>query len=271
MRRPRLAGLATIPGRPLERALRSLRPQVDELCVYLNGFTEVPSIVKTLDCHAILDPENRGAERKLAWTRTWTGLYYSMDDDIDYLPGYADFLEETVDRWRGMALVSLHGRRFTGAWPGWTSPVGQARYYEATLGGWCNHLGTGVLAFDTGHLRPPHDWPKTNSIDALLSVWAQRQHLPMWIPAHDGSLAKPIQGCGEDSIYETARKQGYANRNRIYETVPFWQTWSMHGVHRTLQPLPRHQCRKMATWPPGTRLVRRPDGTTLSVDDPDVV
>lgn len=223
--RPRLiAGVATIPGRPLEGMLRSIRHQVDECYVYLNGFTEVPEVVRELNCQYILDPVNRGAERKLWWAdKCGEGVYFTMDDDLRYPSDYCTrllgFLESTD--WRG--IVGVHARRYEGAvqeWQRWAAIYKYQR--ELTKPQWVNLLGTATTAFHTS-LGVPSKWKGLNCADAQLAVWAQKRGVPMLAVSRPPAWLTYLGTKGTLTVFTEDAERGFIRRNTLMQSIPDWR------------------------------------------------
>lgn len=223
---PILAALASQPGRPLERVLRSLRPQVDELAVLLNGYAEVPAYVHELTDRIELDPTNRrGAEGKFLWADRWEGLYLSCDDDLEYPTDYVATMRTAVERWQGRALVSAHGKLYQGAvqhWKGWAEAH---RCTEGVSGArWINHPGTGVMAFDTA-MDLPASWGRKNCADLQVAIWAQQHRVPVWLIASPPLWLRYLLPAGAATIAKAALVDRFQERNALIQSVG---TWAVH-------------------------------------------
>ena len=219
------AGIASLPGRPLEQTLYSLRPQVDELGVYLNGYAEVPRYVHELGCHWVLD-RNQGSSAKLHWARWCKGVYLACDDDLEYPPGYVDRLVEELERWASVGanvLVTACGRTLRADARSWFDVQGERRYVAAVPEArWINYLGGCAFAFYTS-LQPPAIGPP-NEEEAVLSVWAQRQGIPIRLIARPYDWPKRIPlAPGAFTLYERAARERFATRSRIIQEVSPWQ------------------------------------------------
>lgn len=233
-----LAALASIPERAhlLPRVLASLRPQVERLHVYLNGWESAPQCVLDLADEYILDPVNRGAESKLHWSSKPSPqhnesvgdgfLHLSCDDDFCYLDGYVQTMAAAIDRWQGRAIVTGHGRvyragatHFHHVVPG---SVGLF-YKRVTEGRWVNYGGTGVMAWDTRYVQVPSEWPQRNILDAQVAVWAQRNRVPMWLVPHDGRWIKPLALIDPKGIFRTSCRESHTRRSALIAST----TWEL--------------------------------------------
>lgn len=229
-----LASLASLPRRRklLEQTLQTLRPQVDRIAVYLNGYGTVPDCVRELADEHVLDRDNAGAERKFWWALQWDGLYLSCDDDMQYPPDYAARMREAVlERGRG-EIVSAHGRIYRGrprtvqeVAPGSIGLYHRRVDYSRRI----NHGGTGVMAWDAAMVKVPRQWPQQNIADMQLAIWAQQQRVPMWLIKHEAywlysPIAKDPKG-----IWCTSRREGHARRNDLLRAHGRSHGWKVFG------------------------------------------
>lgn len=213
-----LAVLATIPGREaaLEGALASLRPQVEQLRVICHDVTAPPPCVLRLADTWLCEPDTRGSAAKLHWAREWTGLYLGCDDDFLYPPDYVATMERWVKRWKGRALVTVHGRLFDRRIVDYTKHSLRATPLGANRGAWINFPGAAGIAWDT-RLKVPDTVPEKNQEEFYLALWGQRQRIPIWlIPKKDEWLRwlLPKDNPGP-TIYAAERSGGYEVRQRL--------------------------------------------------------
>lgn len=222
-----LAALATIPRRLglLQQSLESLRPQVDRLCVYLNGHHEVPQCVLDMADEYVLDKKNSGAECKLHWSERHDGIYLSVDDDFRYPPDYVNTMVAAVERWKGRALVTAHGRVYVpnprnvhDVRPGSVGLV-QKRIDN---GRWINHGGSGVMAWDARRVRVPSSFPERNIVDMQLAVWAQKNRVPMWLIPHQGHWLKSSAMLDPHGLFRSSQAEGHRRRNTLLRQHRPW-------------------------------------------------
>lgn len=226
-----LAAIASIPTRAhlLPRALRSLRPFVDVLAVYLNGFDEVPDAVAELADLHVCDPKNRGAEGKLHWAGQHDGIYLSCDDDFAYPADYVPTMVEAVERWGGRAIVTAHGREYRGEPSGFYDFVRKRLgivHHEVKRGYWVNHPGTGVMAWDARRVRLPGEWPERNVADMQVALWAQRNAVPIWLIPHPARWIESFATLDPNGIFRTSQAEGHARRNALLRQTD-WRLFTL--------------------------------------------
>lgn len=228
-----VAALASLPRREtlLARVLQNLRPQVDDLRVYLNGYESVPACVRELADHYVCDPANSGAERKFWWAEDVVdALYFACDDDILYPPDYVATLSAALEV-RPRALVSAHGREYRGR-PASVHHVeaGSVGIFHRRVdnGRWVNHAGTGVLAWDARHVRVPARWPVANVADMQLAIWAQAAQVPIWLVPHEaGWLSSPAVN-DPLGLFALSRAEGHACRTELLREHGRQFGWRLH-------------------------------------------
>lgn len=223
-----LACLASIPTREhfLPQVLASLRPQVDRLHVYLNGYASVPACVLDLADNWVLSADNMGAERKLQWAPEHTGIYLSCDDDLVYPSDYAKRMVAAVVEWGGEAICSAHGRTYEGR-PRDVHDVspGSIGTFLMTVpaGRLINHAGTGVMAWDASKVRVPAQWPMANIADMQMAIWAQQQRVPMYLVPHETGW---IKNClpQQPGLFRQSQREQHHRRNTLLRTHE-WYRW----------------------------------------------
>jgi hypothetical protein len=229
------ASLATIPNRPVEAVMRSLRPQVDVLAVHVNG-PVVPECVRELADEVIHDPQDKlRCMSRLVWVeearKRGCSTYLPVDDDLLYPHNYAEVMAYEVAQWHGEALVSLLTRRYEGTVTRWLEP--SARIYwdsELRVGAWHNFPGVGVMAFDPRKHAIPCELAPYGS-DGYIAEWAQRNHVPIWNPPHPQGWLKYLLPAGADTIWDRAAASGFAVENEWISTRPFqWVTFLPAGL-----------------------------------------
>lgn len=229
-----LAAIASVERRAhlLPKALASLRPHVDTLAVYLNGYGEVPAEVSRLADIVVRDDENRGAEKKFHWAAEHDGIYLSCDDDFAYPADYVPTMVAAVERWDGRAIITAHGREYRGSPKVFQAFVRKrfgTVFHEVKRGFWVNHPGTGVMAWDTRHVRVPAEWPERNAADMQVAVWAQRNDVPIWLIPHPKSWLESFATLDPNGIYRTSEAEGHRRRNSILQRIDEWKLFTVEA------------------------------------------
>lgn len=230
-----LASVASVPAREhlLVQALKSLRPQVDRLHVYLNGYEAVPPFVLDLADDYVLSAENQGAERKFHWAQSCPGVYLTCDDDFVYTESYVATMVGAVLRWGGRAIVTAHGRAY----------VPQARnvfdvvpgslgiiHKRVSCGRWVNHGGTGVMAWDASKIAVPTTFPERNIADMQLAVWAQLNQVPIWLIPHEAHWLKSLASLDPNGIFRSSQAEGHERRNRLIRKHATEHGWKLYEL-----------------------------------------
>jgi hypothetical protein len=233
-----LAALASVPHRAhlLPKVLQSLRPQVDKLCIYLNGYTKVPKCVLDFTDAYILDPVLGGAERKLFnWSsshggiRGFSGIRLSCDDDLCVCPGYAATMCAAVAHWHGRAIITAHGRTYQGKPRDWHAIVPGSLgiiHNQVQTGAWVNHGGSGVMAWDTRQIRIPDKWPQRNLVDMQIAVWAQQNQIPIWLIPHKAKWLESLAYLDPKGIFKSSQVEGHRRRTELVRSL----TWKLHTL-----------------------------------------
>jgi hypothetical protein len=213
--------------------LASLRPQVDELRVYLNGFDEVPRCVAEMADAFVVSPENGGAERKLHWAGDWDGVYLSCDDDFVYPEDYARTLLEAIQQWGGRAIVTAHGREY----PREPTNVGDFLpqslgivHQRVKFGHWINHGGTGAMGWDARVVRVPTEWPERNMADMQVAIWAQGAGVPLWLIPHRANWIRSLAAVDPNGIFRTSQADGHRRRNSVLRRHAQQNGWKLHEL-----------------------------------------
>jgi len=197
----RVATLATVPARvrSLCTTLRTLRPQVDEIYVFLNGHKEVPECLAEFDCKHVFASEHgdKGDAGKFFWSDQLGAAWnLTCDDDFAYHPGYVDYLVDAAERLQ--AVVSLHGVVLAqtiamGQPVSWLRQARKQVSYAAddVLEDVPVHiLGTGVCCHHTSLVTAAWSaFPQPHSADVYFSMVCQKKRVRRFVAAHPPDLA----------------------------------------------------------------------------------
>lgn len=220
------AEIASLPGRPLEQAVRSLLDQVDEVGVWLNGYADLPDWFRELPEEKLqyaLDPGNSGSSAKLyAASELENTYYFACDDDLEYPPDYVARMLAPFQEWGNGIIVTACGRTLTPNARNWYDSQGERRYIAAVPEArWINYLGGCAFAFHTSLQLPRIDPP--NEEEAVLSVWAQRHGVPIRLieRPYDWPKRLPLAP-GAFTLYEQAARERFVTRTEIVQQVTRW-------------------------------------------------
>jgi len=237
----KIATLATLKEREplLEQVVAALYPQVDQICVHLHGYDQVPDWLRRpkIVCWSDQVHRDHGAADK--W-RPWFpdgALVLCCDDDIVYPPDYVEVMEAAVERHSG-AVVGLPGSRFQTPLETYYRDRTSWHLAEALSEDLRVHLvGTGACAYRQGTIRVGvDDFPCKFMADVHFAILAKRQDVPLWIVARDAAWAQPLElPAGAFSIFEHFRDHG--EDPIIAETINAVSPWPDLG------PCPKHRRR----------------------------
>lgn len=211
---PRVGGMASIPTRAanLPAVLAEVLPQLDRLHLFLHGYDEVPEAARHPKVHAYPAPKSHPyrASGKFYGLSQETApcLYFGFDDDILYHAGHVDRLVRGLRRYRGRAIVGIHGVR-------WRSPDATfrtlRRSYFFERGIVLDHvvdlLGTGTVGFVSSEIPiDPPNWAHGDMDDLFFAIEAERRHLPRLALARPTRSIAAISTNQDDSIWRATTR-----------------------------------------------------------------
>lgn len=178
--------LASIPQRRdhLRRVVSTLLPQADRVCVWLNGYDDVPDVLRhpRVVVRRSQDGGDLRDNGKFAFDDVVAdGHHLLVDDDIDYPDDYVDRMVAKVEQYGRRAVVGVHGVIVD------VPVVGYFDHREVFHFGTAlrrdrivNVLGSGTVAMHTSTLRMTvADCPRTGMADIWLAVAAHRRGVPL--------------------------------------------------------------------------------------------
>lgn len=218
-----MASLASIPSRAawLQDTVMSLLPQVDELCVYLNGYEEVPEYLQAHDRVRVLRSQEEGDHGdagKFFWGGDPTpGYRFLCDDDIVYPIDYVHRLIARLKHYRNRVLIGVHGSVLKQPLENYYAPASR---YTLGIGDEnsddfsCHLLGTGTLAYHTHAIQlNVQDFPQPNMADVWLAKVAEEQGIPRVCVAREENWLIPRVGEIGGSIYEASSANAQSRMN----------------------------------------------------------
>lgn len=205
-----IASIASLASRRplLEQVINSLAPQVDAICVYLNGYDGIPAYLRHPKVvHAILSSEAgwRGAEAKFfpfdrdafKAAPRWSDddVAFVCDDDIIYPPDYVEKMMECMARHPGCA-VCVHGSVLMDPFISYAD----SRYIARASGRLSEdaqvHIpGTGTMAFRIGDLPINLDdtFKWSHAVDPQVALLCRNLGLKIWSLPRPGYWLKPMK------------------------------------------------------------------------------
>jgi hypothetical protein len=208
------AHLATFPPRAgiLMRAVQSILPQVDRLCICLNGYKRIPEEIGDLTKVEAMIPETDLKDAgKFAFPVADDDLVFTIDDDIVYPPDHVERMLrpfEMIDPTRN--VLGLFGNVFGPKGPektlGWrtfafTKPVVQTLKMDV--------LGTGTTC-QLGRVLPLLEDMKSSAgfVDIRHSILHHRANRSLWLVPHqeDALLGILPEDLKSTSLFETVSR-----------------------------------------------------------------
>ena len=192
---PRVATIATLASRieSFRKVLPVIHAQVDHMFVYLDGYSEPPDFLGSIDRITVCRAESLGdlhADSRLLCLQELKAptVVIVVDDDIMYPQDYVYRLVKALQRVDGQAIVGVHGRIFL---PPHQSYVKHATYihfsHELKDATYVHELGTGTCALISSIVPiDPRAWKRHDMADIMIAIDAQRRGLPRI------ALARPV-------------------------------------------------------------------------------
>ncbi len=191
----------------LEKTVATLLPQVDVLCVYLNGYRTIPDCLSYPKvAHAVLSSEHgwrTGEAKLLFWDRAeWKAPPYwddddialIVDDDIIYPTDYVARHVAAIER-RPHAISCVHGSVMFRTFTSYSRDRMVARCHEGLAEDARVHIpGAGTMAFRRGafevSLRRDMLW--SHCVDVMTAIAAKRQGVESWALARGKGWLFPM-------------------------------------------------------------------------------
>jgi FkbM family methyltransferase len=210
-----LASVASIPSRTdwLREVVARLRPQVDRLLVYLNGYPAVPAYLddERITVVRSADRGDRGDAGKFFAAGRHTGVHVLCDDDIAYPEDHVERLLAGLDRYQRRAVVGFHASTLQEPFTDYLRTrtiTHMSRGVAADVG--VHVLGTGTAAYHSSAVRVRRrDFRTPNMADVWFALLGQRQQVPfVQLRREDGWLRElgQVHGTTSDGLYARARR-----------------------------------------------------------------
>jgi hypothetical protein len=239
------------------RALRSLRPNVDHLALYCNGYEttpdwlRAPSASEGLVDFIAFDPENQACDLgNLHFAGQHSGIYLSCDDDLEYESRYPLIFTHWIERYPD-CIVTTHGLRFKPGTKVWKTidkrtivVAGRPKVRTVVTNGWdfqtrwdkplmhkeyIHQPGTGVMGWDTRRVSLSGSTPLTpGESDLSVALWAYEAGVPVLAIPHGGWECSDILPKDAPSLWAASKASNFTTRNQLIRT----QDWThVNGQH----------------------------------------
>lgn len=193
--------MATLPGRetPLLDAVNSIAPQVDRLVIWANNFvnrdtlSQVAQVANVTiihsDVYAPGEAGDIGDIGKFYFMDEWTGYVITVDDTWIYPANYVEYMIKKVDQYKRKAVITIHGRALKAPMKSYYFAEGLMNLYnDMKADGYCNTLGTGVMALHSDVLADKPisltEFAHTNMTDIYMGIALMNRGIPQVVAAH---------------------------------------------------------------------------------------
>lgn len=179
-----VGAMASYPPRRegLHAAINSILPQLDELILYLNDYSDVPEFVQHTKIRLVRSQDAKGDLRdngKFYDLPKQDAYIFTLDDDLIYPPDYVARLIHQIDMLGRSSIVGVHGVNFP---KGSFDKLSQRQVHsfdKAHCGSFVDLLGTGTAAWHASVFMPKLDDFKTaGACDLWFTAQAAQQNIP---------------------------------------------------------------------------------------------
>ncbi|MGD9729356.1 MAG: glycosyltransferase family 2 protein [Nitrospiraceae bacterium] len=234
---PVIVNVCSIPrrARQLERALRSIAPQCDEIHLYLDGYDESPAFVRRLGvpvtvCRSQDRPGLRDNGKFIRLEelcrQSEDAYYFTLDDDIEYPVDYVNALVKRLGDFEDDVVVGVHGVTLKSHPRGYFSDRRIVYAFGRSLerSTLVNVLGTGTIAFRAARFKDfsLSAFRTAGMADLYFAVDCVRRGLPQICVARPSEWLVDLGAGQEDcSLYEEFRSED-SKQSALIGTVREW-------------------------------------------------
>jgi hypothetical protein len=221
---PRVAAIATMPSRAetFHKVLAAIRPQVEHVFIYLDGYDAPPSFLQGLDRVSVQRAEDLGdlhASSRFLCLRHLTApsVVAMVDDDIIYPENYLEGLAGALHAAQGRAIVGVHGRIFVPPHLSYVRDAVQLHFRTGVERACSVHeLGVGTCAFVSSVLDvDPRRWDRCDMNDITIATEAQKRGLPRIAVARQAGWLTPYAQGQTDSLWAKTVKDDTEHSRRM--------------------------------------------------------
>jgi hypothetical protein len=220
--------IASIPEREqmLERTVRSLRNQVNDLRVTLNDYDHIPKFLNKKEC-IILD-NSLGDAGKFYFADQFKGYIFTCDDDLIYPSDYVRFMIAGIKRHN--CVVTLHGRNYLKLREYIIDgrKVKEERGFQSNFEGYpclgevikdtqVNVGGDGVMCYHTDLINFTYnDFKSKNMSQLWVAKKCKEQGMRIMVLAHKADYLKYQMPSW--TIWDEANKEGFKEQTALLKT-----------------------------------------------------
>ena len=221
---PRIATIATKAGRAetFFRVLQAIRPQVEHVFVYLDGYEAPPPGLAGLDRVSVRRAEQvgdlHGASAFLCLRELARPcVVLAVDDDIAYPPDYVAYMAGVLDLVGHRAIVGVHGRIFLPPHQSYLKDTFLLHFAAALDQPRHVHvLGAGTCAFVSSQFDvDPRRWERTDMNDLFVAIEAQQRGLPRIAVSRPAGWLRPYAENQPDSLWAKTRLDDSEHSRRM--------------------------------------------------------
>jgi len=169
------------------RNVDELTPTCDQFDLYLNGYPagfwadifDDPKVTVYRD-------KDIGPHGKLFMAHRTHGYFITIDDDLNYAPGFTYDMVRAIEKYRRQAIVGTHGTLFCKS-PDPMQPNGRVLFshivnlaHDLPV----HMLGTGIMGYHSDTVMIDWREMEPGKIDEQVAVLAQERRIPMICIAH---------------------------------------------------------------------------------------
>lgn len=226
--------MATQPHREIQmlNVVKQLLPQCTRICIALNEYDHIPEqlignpkiiAVLTGKQHLINDLGNLN---KMLWLGVFPGYYATVDDDLNYFPGYIDKLKSSLKKYNNKAICSFHGLKFKISNGEIDLTSKTILFYNKFLDcdTQCLRPGMGTAMMHPSTIKIDKymylKYEKGNSDDVITSIWAQQHQIPC-IVVERNKIYIDATDFAYNGLYKNKNIQ--LNRTKMMQSYKNWR------------------------------------------------
>lgn len=229
------ASLATMPSREesLEEVVSSMLPQVDELCVYLNNYEDIPDFLNHAKIRIARSQDHgdlRDNGKFFFAGDIKDGFHLVIDDDIIYPSDYVRRLVLRLIQYDYRVVVGVHGIRLAVPLKNFMGDRDVRCFWHAASNDeFMNLLGTGTVAYHTSTMDVSLDNFKTAGMaDLWFAILAKKQGVPMISLQRDSDWLVQSSRVEVNGLYHEALESDDIHTKIIRENGP----WDLNQLTR---------------------------------------